>query len=261
MIVFGKEPRVEVPPAPTELNLLGIESTIDPEYTDLGAAIKLALATFPEDTARRIVVLSDGNENRGNLLEQALAAKSLGVQVDVLPIEYFYDREVLVEKVSIPPDVKKGETVNINVVIRASEPTRGHAPDLPEGRQLPRPRPPATRSPQPVELAARGQRLHAQAAHHRAELLHVHRRVHPRQGQRRPPGDQQRGRGVHPRPGQGPGPPDRGDRAASTPSWSRPCARRRSRSRSWSPPGSTAPAASAATRCRPTWPSSSRTTR
>src|SRR3954452_20915829 len=30
MIVFGKSPRVEAPPAPTELNLLGIESTIDP---------------------------------------------------------------------------------------------------------------------------------------------------------------------------------------------------------------------------------------
>src|SRR4029453_7435806 len=68
---------------------------------------------------------SDGNENRGNAVEQALAAKALGVQVDVLPIEYFYDREVLVEKVSLPPDVKKGERVNINVVIRASEPTRG----------------------------------------------------------------------------------------------------------------------------------------
>ena len=54
-----------------------------------------------------------------------MAAKSLGVQVDVVPIEYRYDREVLVEKVSIPPDVKKGETVNINVVIRASEPTGG----------------------------------------------------------------------------------------------------------------------------------------
>ena len=125
VVVFGKEPRVEVPPSPSELNLLGIENTIDPENTDLGGAVKLALATFPEDTARRIVVISDGNENRGNLLEQALAAKSLGVQVDVLPIEYFYDREVLVEKVSIPPDVKKGETVNIDVVIRASEPTRG----------------------------------------------------------------------------------------------------------------------------------------
>jgi uncharacterized membrane protein len=72
-----------------------------------------------------MVVLSDGNENRGNLLEQALAAKSLGVQVDVMPFQYFYDREVLVEKVSIPPDVKTGERVNIDVVIRASEPTRG----------------------------------------------------------------------------------------------------------------------------------------
>jgi uncharacterized membrane protein len=125
VVVFGREPRVEVPPAPGALNLLGIETTIDPENTDLGAAVKLALASFPEDTARRIVVISDGNENRGNLFEQALTAKSLGVQADVLPLEYFYDREVLVEKVSIPPDVKKGETVNINVVLRASEPTRG----------------------------------------------------------------------------------------------------------------------------------------
>ncbi len=126
LIVFGKAPQVEVPPAPSELNLpMGIESTIDPENTDPGAALKLALAAFPEDTARRVVVISDGNENRGNLLEQAMAAKSLGVQVDVVPIEYRYDREVLVEKVSIPPDVKKGETVNINVVIRASEPTGG----------------------------------------------------------------------------------------------------------------------------------------
>jgi uncharacterized membrane protein len=125
LIVFGKGPRVESPPAPTEMNLPGIESTIDPEYTDLEAAIKLALASFPEDTARRIVLLSDGNENRGHALEQALAAKALGVEIDVLPLEYHYDREVLVEKVSIPPDVKKGDTVNINVVIRASEPTSG----------------------------------------------------------------------------------------------------------------------------------------
>ena len=59
------------------------------------------------------------------------------MQVDVLPIEYFYDREVLVEKVSIPPDVKKGETVNINVVHPRQRADPGDAPDLPEGRQLP----------------------------------------------------------------------------------------------------------------------------
>src|SRR5262249_36566634 len=103
----------------------GIETTIDAENTDLGAALKLTLAGYPEDTARRMVVICDGNENRGKLLGQALIAKQLGVQVDGLPVENFYDREVLGEKVMIPPDVKQGEKVNINVVIRASEPTRG----------------------------------------------------------------------------------------------------------------------------------------
>ena len=125
VITFGKGPRVEVPPTPQFPRMLAIENAPDPEYTDLGAAIKLALASFPEDTARRLVILSDGNENRGNALEQALVAKGLHVQVDVAPIEYRYDREVLVEKVMMPPDVKQGETVNINVVVRASEPTRG----------------------------------------------------------------------------------------------------------------------------------------
>src|SRR5947209_4268096 len=151
VIVFGKGPRVETPPAPSELNMLGIESTIDPEYTDLAAAIKLALATFPEDTARRIVLVSDGNENRGNALEQALAAKALGVQIDAVPLEYHYDREVLVEKVSIPPDVKKGETVDINVVVRASEPTRGTLQVFQKADNYRAPAP-GNEKPQPVEL-------------------------------------------------------------------------------------------------------------
>ncbi len=209
VVVFGKEPRVEIPPSPSELNLLGIENTIDPENTDLGGAVKLALATFPEDTARRIVVISDGNENRGNLLEQALAAKALGVQVDVLPIEYFYDREVLVEKVSIPPDVKKGETVNINVVIRASEPTRGTLQIFQKSDDC---RVPAAGNEQPIPVELdRGinvftlKQLITEPNFYTftAEFI-------PAEGTRRPPRDQQRRRGVHPRAGQGAGPPDRG---------------------------------------------------
>jgi uncharacterized membrane protein/Mg-chelatase subunit ChlD len=125
VIVFGKNARVESPPTPHPSPLVGIENQPDPEYTDLATAIKLALASFPEDTAKRLVIVSDGNENRGNAIEQALVAKDLNAQIDVLPIEYRYDREVLVEKISLPPDVKIGETVNINVVLRASEPTSG----------------------------------------------------------------------------------------------------------------------------------------
>jgi uncharacterized membrane protein len=151
LVVFGREPRVEIPPAPSELNALGVESMVDAENTDVGAAVKLTLASFPEDTARRMVIVSDGNENRGDLLKQALVAKSLGVQVDILPIDYFYDREVLVEKVMIPPDVKKGEKVNIDVVIRASEPTRGTLQIVQKSDNSTAPAP-GNDQPQPVEL-------------------------------------------------------------------------------------------------------------
>ncbi len=150
-IVFGRTPSVETPPSPSELNLLGIESLIDAEYTDMGAAIKLGMGIFPEDTAKRLVIVGDGNENRGNALEQALAARDLGVQVDVVPLEYFYDKEVLVEKVSIPPDVKEGEMVNINVVIRASEPTRGTLQIFQKSDNYTAPAP-GNEKPQPIDL-------------------------------------------------------------------------------------------------------------
>lgn len=127
MIVFSKNARVEVPPAPSEIRFLGVESTLQTDNTDLSGALKLAMGSFPEDSARRIVLLSDGNQNRGNAFEQALQAKAQGIQIDVLPIDYNYDndQEVLVEKISLPADVKVGETVNLNVVMRATAPAKG----------------------------------------------------------------------------------------------------------------------------------------
>src|SRR5262249_19883437 len=77
--------------------------------------------------------------NRGNAMEQALAAKSLGVKIDVLPISYRYDEDVLVEKVMVPPDVKQGETVNIDVVVRSSGPTKGKLQLIQEANNAPTP--------------------------------------------------------------------------------------------------------------------------
>lgn len=154
VIVFAKEARIEIPPTPEFNRLQGIESLIEndfTEHTDLAGAIKQGLATFPEDSARRMVILSDGNENRGNALEQAAVAKQLGVRVDVIPIDYKYDHEVLVEKVMLPPDVKKGETVSINVVISASEPTSGKLQIFQKADNYSAPAP-GNEQPSPVKL-------------------------------------------------------------------------------------------------------------
>jgi hypothetical protein len=86
VIVFGRRPRLALPPS--DVNTLMLTDPLasigeDQYYTDLGGAIKLALASFPESTSKRIVLLSDGNENLGNVEDQIRLAKLNNVQVDV----------------------------------------------------------------------------------------------------------------------------------------------------------------------------------
>ena len=74
VVVFGRDAAVEIPPFDDNVQLeQTIESVVDPEYTNLAAAMKLAQALFPEDAAKRIVLMSDGNQNLGNAVEQAQA--------------------------------------------------------------------------------------------------------------------------------------------------------------------------------------------
>src|SRR5690606_2753274 len=72
VIVFGREAAVEVPPFDYDIQVpRQIESLLDPRYTNLEDAMKLALASFPEGVAKRIVVVSDGDQNIGDALSIA----------------------------------------------------------------------------------------------------------------------------------------------------------------------------------------------
>ena len=118
VVVFGRNAAIEIPPFDDNVQVAqAIESVIDPEYTNLAAAMKLAQAIFPEDAAKRIVLVSDGNQNLGNAMEQAQALAAAGVGIDVAPIHYQARAEIIVERVAIPPDVRRGEPFDLRVVI------------------------------------------------------------------------------------------------------------------------------------------------
>ncbi|MGL4464335.1 MAG: VWA domain-containing protein, partial [Planctomycetia bacterium] len=127
LIVFGRNARIEQPPAAYERTreIRSVGSLLDRQYTDVASAIQLALGSFPPDAARRIVLFCDGNQNRGNALAQAVLAKQNNVPIDVVPLEYRYDAEVLVDKVVVPPDLKKGDTANLKIVLRAARAAAG----------------------------------------------------------------------------------------------------------------------------------------
>src|SRR3954447_23466686 len=65
VLVFGGDAYLEFMPSP-KLKVANIASVVSRDYTDLAGALRLALAAFPEDTQKRIILLSDGNENLGN---------------------------------------------------------------------------------------------------------------------------------------------------------------------------------------------------
>ncbi len=125
VIVFGREPAVEVPPFNDSLTLgAHLESPLEPGHTNLAAAVKLAQATFPEDSARRIVIVSDGNENIGHVVDEARSAVGTGVGIDVVPIDYAWRAEVAVEKVAMPSNIRRGQPFDLRVVLNnLTEPT------------------------------------------------------------------------------------------------------------------------------------------
>jgi uncharacterized membrane protein len=125
LIVFGRWPRVELPPAVVpQLRLRKLESEIDGSYTDIAAALKLALASFPEGTGKRIVLIGDGNENLGSAEEQARIARQSGVEIDVVPVTAARGNqdEVLVEPLQAPTLVEKGGRLRLHVVVRSFNP-------------------------------------------------------------------------------------------------------------------------------------------
>jgi len=123
VIVFGRDAAIEMPPFDDDVQLgTQFESPLNPEFTNLAAALKLALASFPEDAAKRIVIVSDGNENLGNAREQAQAAADAGIGIDVVPIDYQRQAEVLVERVTLPPNVRHGQPFELRVVLNNTSP-------------------------------------------------------------------------------------------------------------------------------------------
>jgi len=120
VIVFGAEASIESSPN-VAVDLQKVQAVVNTERTDLEAAIRLGTAAFPETGQKRLVLLTDGNENVGDAMNAVLAAKPLGVTVDVLPIGISRANDVSVQKVQIPPRLKEGQAFEMKIFVQAEQ--------------------------------------------------------------------------------------------------------------------------------------------
>ena len=118
VVVFGNGAAIETTPN-ARLDVQKIHAVLGAERTDLAAAIRLGTAAFPETGQKRLVVLSDGNENVGDALGAVAAARALGVTIDVVPLGVTRGGDVSVQKVSVPSKLKTGQTFDVGIFVQS----------------------------------------------------------------------------------------------------------------------------------------------
>jgi hypothetical protein len=122
VVVFGSDALVEIPMT-DRLELVQVGSDPVRLNTDLAEAMRLALALFPADTAKRMVVLSDGRQTVGDAEEVARLAEASDVQIDYVALaapEALPGAalpEILIADLDAPAIVAEGERFNLTATL------------------------------------------------------------------------------------------------------------------------------------------------
>ncbi|MBI4844442.1 MAG: VWA domain-containing protein [Nitrospirae bacterium] len=95
-------------------------------FTDIENALLAASKLFPEGFQKRLVLITDGNENMGDASKLFYELKAMGITVDILPVGGVSHDEVIIESVHAPQKVRAGSPFIVEVLVRSNTVTEGH---------------------------------------------------------------------------------------------------------------------------------------
>ncbi|NTU83301.1 MAG: VWA domain-containing protein, partial [Chloroflexales bacterium] len=118
VVVFGAEPAVERAAAPLA-PLRRLTSAVVASRTNIAEAVQLGLALLPADAQKRIVLLSDGAENKGRAAEAARLAAVRNVPIEVVPLRAERGPDVLVAALEAPGAARAGQELPLAIRIES----------------------------------------------------------------------------------------------------------------------------------------------
>jgi len=119
LIVFGGNALVESPLS-IDLNANNIASVPVTSQTDIGEAINLAQALFPADTAKRIVLLTDGNNNQGSPNDAIQVANTNGVDIVQFPLETRTSADAAIMDLQMPTRLPQDKSFDLTFTVYSS---------------------------------------------------------------------------------------------------------------------------------------------
>ncbi len=126
VVVAGAEPLLESAAGPSR-PIPAIQSKVNPASSNLAAAVRLGIASLPGSKNRRVVLLTDGNETDGDLVQASEVASAEGITLDVVSLGSEREKaEAFVAEVTAPSDARLGgkSVIRARVVADRAMPAR-----------------------------------------------------------------------------------------------------------------------------------------
>lgn len=119
VIAFGGDIKVEQ--FLSEQRLFSqLETTPITTATNLEKAVQGALSLFPSDAGKRLILLTDGNENEGSISKMTQSLKQEQVKVLVKELDTWKGNEVYLNQLTVPEKVNVGDTFQVKVEIESN---------------------------------------------------------------------------------------------------------------------------------------------
>src|SRR5207302_4147569 len=95
-------------------------TNVNPSGTNIATAIRAGLAVLPPTSARRLVLMSDGQENQEKADTAAALAAAAGVQLLAVPLEAQRGPEVLARALDAPSQLREGERFTVSAQVESN---------------------------------------------------------------------------------------------------------------------------------------------
>ncbi len=123
VVAFGADAAVEQ--FVTQARLFqGLETNTVTTATNIEQAIQTALALFPADSGKRLVLLTDGKENEGTASNMAPALQMGKVSLRILQLGSNVGDEVYLSDVTVPEKIKVGDRFEVQVDVESTSATQ-----------------------------------------------------------------------------------------------------------------------------------------
>lgn len=133
VVAFGTDAQVARSMSPAR-ELGPIRASPNAGNTHIAAAIRLGLAMFPEDAARRMVILTDGQATIGDTEGAAQLAAAAGVEISYVPFTRAPAPEVQVRDVIVPGVVDENQEFDMTITVASEETTDARVTILASGQ-------------------------------------------------------------------------------------------------------------------------------